>query len=431
MRTREEIRSLTDKILKMAEPHVAQIYYSWEKSTATRFGENAITQNMGGEQENLRIEIYNGLRKGSMATNKLDDNSLKNFVEVAVKMSQDAPEDPELMEILGPQEYTDGPKAFFEDTANLAPEKIASDAGVVVDMAKAKGYRASGLFEASAVISAIANVKGLFCIENNTEVDYSTTVHGPKGSGKGFMNRSSYRDIDIEKIANMAVGNAEMAQNPGDIETEDWTVIFEPLAVADILGFMVWNLSARDADEGTTVFAGKLGEKMFSEKVDISIVTDDPELPPMLFGLDGLPIKPKKIVEKGVLKRLKHDRFWADKKGEEPDAVFLPLSMKGEDNTIDDLVKSCKKGLLVKNLWYIRYVDRKELLLTGMTRDGVFLVEDGKIVGPVKNMRWNESPVVFLKNIVAMSRAERIDSRVKLPGIMSEGFTFSSKTESL
>ncbi|MCK5832588.1 TldD/PmbA family protein [bacterium] len=431
MRNHEEVKKLTTKIIELAKNHTAQVYYSWGKSLATRFGENAITQNMGGEQENVRIEIYNGLRKGSMVTNKLDDNSLKHLVDVAIKMSEDAPEDPELMEIIEQQEYLDPPKRFFRDVVELTPEQIAEDVKVVVDGAKAKGYRASGLFEAEAQVEAIANSKGLFSIEDFTVVDYSTTIHGPKGSGKGHMNRSSYAQIDISKMANMALGNAEMAQNPVDIEPDDYTVIFEPLATSEMFWFLFHNLNARDADEGTTVFAGKLGEKMFSDKVNINLVTDDEELPPPSFGADGLPVEPNTIVEKGVLKALRYDRFWAKKTGNEPDATAYPVVMDGEDKSVEDLVKSCKKGLLVKNLWYIRYVDRKELLLTGMTRDGVFLVEDGKIVGPVKNMRWNESPIVFLNNIVALSRAERINSNVKLPAIMSEGFTFSSKTESL
>ncbi|HHS51033.1 MAG TPA: TldD/PmbA family protein [candidate division Zixibacteria bacterium] len=431
MRTHEEIKQLLEKILAFAKPHTAQIHYSWDNSLATRFGENAITQNMSGESENVRIEIFNGLRKGSMVTNNLDNESMKKMIEIAVKMSKDAPEDPELMEILGQQEYPDTPKSFFDDVIQLTPEQVANDAKVVVEGAKAKGYKASGLFEVSANISAIANTKGLFCIEDSTNVSYSTTVHGPMGSGKGFANHSSYADLDIRKVADMALTNAEMAQNPADIEPEDYTVIFEPAAVAEMLGFLIWNMRARDADEGTTVFAGKLGQKMVSDKVNISVVIDDPEIPPAKFGEDGLPIKALPIFENGVLKNLRYDRFWAKNTGNEPVASIFPLAMKGEEQSVDDLVKKCKKGLLVKNLWYIRYVDRRELLLTGMTRDGVFLVEDGKIVGPVKNLRWNESPIVFLSNIVAMSRPERVDSNAKIPGIMSEGFTFSSKSESL
>ena len=430
MRTHEEIKALMDKILKMAEPHTTQVYYSWEEETATRLGENAITQNMGGEQEELRIEIYNGLRKGSMSTNKFDDESLKNLIAVAVRMSEEAPEDPELMDILGPQEYETMPKRFFEDVVELTPEQIAADVKVVVDGAKAKGYRASGLFEAQAHIDAIANSKGLFCIEDFSVIDYSTTIHGPNGSGKGYMNRSSYAEIDIAKVAEMALSNAEAAQNPTEIEPGDYTVIFEPSAVADLLGFLIWNMKARDADEGTSFFAGKVGEKLFSDKVNIAVEIN-PKLPPPTFGNDGLPVRRKVWVENGIVKNLYYSRFWAKKSGVEPDAVLYPITMKGEENSIDDLVKSCKRGLLVKNLWYIRYVDEKELLLTGMTRDGVFLIEDGKITGPVKNMRWNESPVVFLKNIVAMSPSERLNSRTMVPGIMSEGFTFSSKTDSL
>jgi predicted Zn-dependent protease len=133
------------------------------------------------------------------------------------------------------------------------------------------------------------------------------------------------------------------------------------------------------------------------------------------------------------VKRLFYDRYWAAQQGVEPNASWFPLFMDGEDRSVADLVSGCTRGLLVKNLWYIRFVDRKEMMLTGMTRDGLFLVEDGKVVGPVKNLRWNESPIVFLRNVVGLSRPERVGEQgwAMLPGIMSEGFTFTSTTDSV
>jgi len=431
MRNQQEIKKLVDRILKSAGQFDAQVYYSWGKSLATRFGENAITQNMGGEQEQVRVEIHNGKRKGSMVTNKMDDASLDKMVEIAIEMSKQAPEDSEYIELLGPQEYPEVKQGFFEDVMKLAPGDIAKDLKYVVDRAAGKGYKASGLYEADCSQDVIANTRGLFCYEDRTNVEYSTTIHGPKGSGKYEMCRNSYAEMDAERIAEIAMANAVMAQNPQDIEPDDYTVIFKPLALAQFLMFLVMNMKARDADEGTTYFAGKVGEKLFSDKVNIRLLTDDAQLPSPKFGSDGLPFKPQTWVKNGVLKKLYYDRYWAKVKGVEPDATLYPVFMEGEDKTVDDLVRSCKKGLLVKNLWYIRYVDKRELLLTGMTRDGVFMVEDGSISGPVKNLRWNESPIVFLKNVVGMSRPERVGKYAKIPGVMSKGFTFSSKTESL
>jgi len=431
MRTQNEIKQILDSILTKVPGLETQVSYSGEKNLATRFGENSITQNMGGEVENLRILVYKGKRSGSYETNRFDDESLKRLVDIAVAMAEDSPEDPEYVPLPGPQEYLDMPEGWNDDVVELGPEAIAEDIGKVVSAAKAKGFRASGLFEAQAEVSAIANTNGLFAYDRSSDVTYSTTVHGPVGSGKAEVSRNSFGEIDIDKMVQTAITNAEMAQNPADIEPGDYTVIFEPSAMLEFFAFMAWNMGARDADEGTTVFAGKVGEKLFSDKLNISLKTDVPELPAPIFGDAGLAVEPRKWIKNGVLERLRHGRFWAEKKGVEPDPTMFPVFMEGEDNTVDDLVKKCKRGLLVKNLWYIRYVDRRELLLTGMTRDGVFLVEDGKIVKPVKNLRWNESPIVFLNNIVAMSKPERVGHYAMLPGVMSEGFTFSSKTESL
>lgn len=431
MRTQEQIRGLLDKVLAKVDGLEAQVSFEGEKSIATRFGENSITQNMGGEVEHLRLLVYKGTSSGSYITNRFDNDSIERLVKIAVAMAEDSPEDPEYVPLPGPQEYLDMPEGWNDDVIQLGPDTIAGDVSKVVSASKKKGFRASGLFEAQAEVNAVANSNGLFGFDRSTDVTYSTTIHGPAGSGKANTSRNSFVEIDIEGLVNDAIANATMAQNPADIEPGDYTVIFEPNALSEFLGFMIWNMSARDADEGTTVFAGKMGEKLFSKKVNVQLKTDVPLLPAPIYGDSGLAVKPRIWIKDGVLERLRYSRYWAKKNGVEPDPTIYPVFMHGEENTVDDLVKQCKRGLLVKNLWYIRYVDRRELLLTGMTRDGLFLVEDGKIVTPVKNLRWNESPIVFLNNIVAMSQPERVGSYAMLPGIMSEEFTFSSKTESL
>ena len=207
--------------------------------------------------------------------------------------------------------------------------------------------------------------------------------------------------------------------------------MFEPQAVNDLLGFLAYNLSARDAHEGTTVFAGKVGEKIASDIVTLKTRIDDPGLPSPLYGEDGLAARETVWIENGSLRRLRHNRYWAAQKQTPPDPTLMPMFLEGENRSLADLVSMCQKGLLVKRLWYIRYVDRRQLLLTGMTRDGLFLIENGKISGPVANLRFNESPVVFLENAVAASTPERVGAWSRLPGILSENFTFSSSTESV
>ena len=431
MRAKDDINALLKEALSEVSAPQAQIEFTCRKGFATRFGENAITQNMGGEEEHLRVAVAYGKKQGSSITNKVDKNAIANIIKRAEEIARNSPEDPEYMPPPMPQTYPEVPQRYYEDTAQLSPAEAADDIHRAIETARAENYRASGLFEVNCGINAVANSEGLSAFDNFSGVDFSTTIHGPMGSGFSGRNEESIGHVNTETVTREALETAKAAQNPETIEPGDYTVIFEPQAVEDFLGFLFWNMSARDADEGTTLFAGKIGRKLFSDKVNISTRIDDPELPAPPFGLDGLPARPEVWVRNGVVERLRHERFWAAQKGTDPDPLLYPLFMEGQDQRVSDLIAQCKRGLLAKRLWYIRYVDKKELLLTGMTRDGLFLIEDGKVVAPVKNLRFNESPVVFLQNVVATSRPQRIGESAKVPGIMSENFSFSSRTESI
>jgi len=431
MRDKNDIKALLDSVLsKVTAPH-AQAEYYHNYSLATRFGENAITQNMGGEEENIRLVVAFGNKHGSSITNKMDEESIAKLVERAEDIANNSPDDPEFMPPIEPQEYPVLPPSFFEDVAELTPSDIAVEIHKVVSMAKAAGYKASGLFEASYNTQALANSEKLFAFHKSSNLDYSSTIHGPNGSGHASANGESVAQVNVESMAQRALETAIAAQNPRDIEPGDYTVIFEPQAVFDLLEYFAWDMNARDAEEGSTVFAGKEGQKFLSDKLTITTEIDDPDLPASPFGEDGLPARRTVWFKDGTVNRLIHNRYWASKKGTEPDPLIYPVFMAGEDNSLEDLIADCKHGLLVKRLWYIRHVDRRQMFLTGMTRDGFFLIDNGKIAAPVKNLRFNESLVVFLQNIIAMSRPERVGSWIKVPAIMSENFTFSSKTESL
>jgi predicted Zn-dependent protease len=431
MRERDEIKVLLDSALSCVEAPQAQVQYYHSYSLAARFAENAITQNIGGEEEHVRIVVAYGKRHGSSITNRPDDESIKNLVARAEDIARNSPEDPEYMPPVEPQSYPDVPQRYYENVSRLTPRDIADKISNVVSLAQAAGYRGSGLFQASHGSGAVANTTGLFAFDRFSNLDYSTTIHGQKGSGFSSEAGESAETTDAAALAQRALETARASQNPEPVESGDYVVIFEPQAVLDLLSLLVWNLSARDADEGTTVFAGKVGEKLFSEKVSVATKIDDPDLPAPPYGEDGLAAENTVWIKNGVVERLRYDRYWAKQKGTKPDPLMLPLFMEGQDRSVEDLVAGCETGLLVKRLWYIRYVDRKELLLTGMTRDGLFLIEDGKIVRPVQNLRFNESPIVFLQNILSMSRPVRVGSWAKLPGIMSDNFTFSSTTESV
>jgi predicted Zn-dependent protease len=430
MKPAEEVRALLERVLARVRAPRALVQYAFQRGLATRFGENAILQSSGGEEEFLRLEVAYGRRHGSSIVNRTDKAAVGRLVDRAEEIAASSPEDPEYLPPPGPQAYPGVPPRWFESTARLSPVEAAGTIREAVKAARDAGYRSSGLFEAGAGARALATSAGLFAFDRSSSVGYSTTLHGPAGSGYAGRDTEEADRLEARSVTRSALETARAAQNPQGIEPGDYTVVFEPQAVADLLSFLFWNLDARDADEGTTAFAGRLGEAMFSETVRLATRIDDPELPAPPYGQDGLPMRETVWVERGVVRRLRHDRYWAERKGTEPDPGLYPLFMDGEDRPLADLVAQVERGLLVKRLWYIRYVDRRELLLTGLTRDGLFRIEGGRVAGPVQNLRFNESPVVFLRNAAALSRSERVGP-VKVPGVLSERFTFSSGTESV
>lgn len=431
MKTESAIKAELQAILERVDATEAEVDYGYSNQHATRFGENAITQNMGGENEHLYLTVAFGRKHGSASTTDLSAEGKERLIKSAVENAQLSPEDPEYVKLPAPQTYPQTAKSYFEDTVCLTPEKIAGDVAIATNAAKSEGFLSSGLFCKSHGCSAIANSKGLFSYDQGSGVSYSLTVHGPAGSGSESVTNESYSRINPNSLVERAINTAKAAQNPQDIEPGDYTVIFEPRAVRDLLSYMFWSLDARSADEGTSAFAGKLGQQIVSPKISIESKIDNSELPASRRGVAGLAARPMTWIKDGVLKRLRYDRFWAQEKETDPDPNIHPVFIAGEDRSQEDLIASCKNGVLVKRLWYIRMVDAKELLLTGMTRDGFFKINNGEITAPLKNLRFNESPLVFLKNVVGMSRPERVDSGYSLPAIMSNDFTFSSKTDSL
>ncbi len=434
MRSQQEVRSILDRALARLGADEGMARYSYEWTLATRFGENAITQNIGGAQESLTVAAAFGRRHGTATTNRLDDDSLAETVARAEDVARQSPEDPEYVGLPGPQVYGSRPQRLFDDVVSLTPHGVAEDVRLVVDRARSNGMRASGLFGATVRASGLLNSRGLWAWDAASDLDYSTTFHGANGSGKAAQVQSSRARIDVEQLARTALENARLAQDPVALEPGAYTAILEPSAVGELLAFIVFTMAARDAEEGQTPFANTLGTKLMHESVSLRLRVDDPILPAPVFGEDGLPIQHTDWVVNGVVRRLYHDRYWAQQKGTHPDAARTPLFMDGAERSVDDLVKDCPRGLLVKNLWYLRFVDRRSLMVTGMTRDGLFWIENGRIAHPVKNLRWNESPIRFLQNVVGLSRPERVGGEFMwslMPGVMSDGFHFTSTTDSV
>jgi predicted Zn-dependent protease len=274
----------------------------------------------------------------------------------------------------------------------------------------------------------------------------STTIRTPDGTGSGWAGSAhdEWSDLDATVLGTRAIDKAVRSRNPVAVEPGRYTVILEPTAVANLVQLIVGSLSARSADEGRSFFSKqgggtKIGTKVVDERVTLVSDPMDPAGRGGLFTGEGLPTERIVWLENGVIKNLNYDRFWAQKQGVRPTAGSGVLRMSGGDSTVEQMIASTERGILVTRLWYIRGVDPRTILFTGLTRDGTFLVENGRITQAIKNFRWNESPIFMLNNIEAMGTPMRVNSSesgqgggvVIVPPIKARDFNFTSLSDAV
>lgn len=443
--SRDEAKALADRILAMSRADQARVNINSGSQGNTRFAVNQIST--AGDVTNATATISSafGKRVASVTTNRFDDESLRRAVEMSERLARLVPEDPEYLGELGPQDAPDVP-SVFESTANLTPEARARAVTQITAPAAERGLISTGFLVHSTGSSAVATSKGLFVYNASSNVNLTTTVRTPDGTGSGWAGTGVYDwdDLDAAALAERAIEKAERSREPRAVEPGRWTVILEPTAVGNLVGLMMNQLSARSADEGRSFFAkpgggNKIGERFLDERVTIFSDPADPRLLSNPFNNQGLPNRRMVWVENGVLRNLNYDRFWAERTGREPTGFPSGYYMEGGDATIEDMIRSTERGLLVTRFWYIRGVDPRTILFTGLSRDGTFLIENGRVTHPVKNLRWNESPIFMLNNIEMMGRPVRISpsesgglsTAVYVPPLKVRDFHFTSLSDAV
>lgn len=444
--TEEQAKKLVDRVLSFSKADETFVSLNGGDRGNLRFARNTATTSGASSGYSVAVTTAFGKRAGTVTTAEFDDASLQRAVRNAEEIARLSPENPEAMPVLGPQKYP-STRAYFEDVAGATPEWRAKSVAPAIELSKQKEVFSAGFVETSASLQALGSSKGLFGFDRSTSADYNLTARTPDGSGSGWASRSynELRLLDPKGLAETAIDKAARSKNPAAIEPGKYTVVLEPSALADMLAFFIFSANARQADEGRSFFSkpgggNRVGEQVLGEKVRIYSDPAHPLAPSVAFDGQGLPVARDIWVDKGVLKNLFYSRFWAQKQGKVPTAGPVNMIMDGGTATIADLVAGTERGVLVTRFWYIRTLDPQTLLLTGLTRDGLFLIEKGKVTRPVKNMRWNESPVMALNNIDEMTPAERVVSgegfggsglAVVCPAARIREFTFSSSSDAV
>ena len=434
--TKEEARKILEKALSFSKADTCEINLGGSNSGNIRYARNSVSTSGYSSNQTMAVQSSYGKKSGTATIDEFDDASLEKVVRRAEELAQFSPENPEFMEPLGPQTY-DESISFNEATANVTPEYRAEVAKNSIEPAAANDVTAAGYFNDSDGFRAMINSKGLFAYNRSTNTDFTVTMRTNDGTGSGWVSRD-FNDIskfDASAASKTAIDKAVLSKEAKAIEPGKYTVILEPAAASDLLQNMFRSFDARSADEGRSFMSAadggnKLGQKIVDERVNIWTDPLNPDVPTATWNGEGQSLKKMMFIENGVVKNLAYSRYWAEKKGVSP--VPFPSNgiMAGGDASLEDLIKSTKKGILVTRLWYIRSVDPQTLLYTGLTRDGTFYIENGEIKYPVKNFRFNESPIIMLNNLETLGKQVRIDGNL-IPYMKIRDFTFTSLSDAV
>ncbi|HET7551006.1 MAG TPA: TldD/PmbA family protein [Gemmatimonadaceae bacterium] len=441
--SREESQKIISRVAELSKADAVQVQLGSNHSSNTRFAANQMSTSGSIFDVTLAVQSSFGKKHAVVVTNDLSDESVRQVVTQSEALAKLAPEDPEAMPPLGPQQYATVP-AYFESTASLSASDMARAAMTALEPARAaKDLQVAGFIVTSAGSNAIGNDKGLFAYHRSTSANYTLTVRTADGSGSGWAgaDHPDWSRIDFEAVSKRALEKARASRGPVAIEPGRYTVILEPQAVGDLVQLMGGYADARSADEGRSPFAkqgggNKIGEKIVDERVTILSDPSDAQLLSQPFDGEGFPLGQQIWIERGVLKKLFYSRFWAKKKNETATGAPQSIKLQGGSSSLDDMIAATERGVLVTRLWYLREVDPRTILYTGLTRDGTFLVENGKITKAIRNFRFNESPLFMLNNLEMLGRAERLAGTeaggdIVMPAIKVRDFNFTSLSEAV
>jgi predicted Zn-dependent protease len=420
---------LLEAVLSHVTAEHAEVSYEESREASTRFANNAITQNVSKRGANLTVKAAFGQRVGQASVTDFRPASLKECVAQAEAIARASEPDSEYLPPPGPQEYPEV-NGYDARVAGCTPEERAAGVRRATAAAEAGGLKSAGSYATNTYRFARANTAGLYHEQSLTDARFVMTAMSDDSSGWTQSGGHRWADATPGESAEVAVRKALDARSPREIEAGAYTVVLEPAAVADFFIWLSFTMDAKSAHEGRSAFTGREGERVGAPAVTVYSQPDHPEIPVLAAGEDGLPLPRTVWIENGVLKTLNYSRFWAEKTGRRFTGRPGNLIMEGGDRSLDDLVASVERGVLVTRFWYIRFVDPMKLLLTGMTRDGLYWIEDGQVRHGLKNMRFNESPLGCLDRIGALSGLTRAGRSwgAYVPAMRLDGFRFTSGT---
>jgi PmbA protein len=441
-----DLRGIVDTVLRLAKSigvAETEVHVDETISALTRFANNAIHQNVAEHTLNVSVRTLVDQRTARATTNRTDENSLRAAIEASLSMAHSQPKNSQLLPMPGKQRYRKVNR-FIKQTAALTPEDRARAVKRACDLAVKKGQIAAGIFSSAQAQSAAGNSRGLFAAYRDTHAVFSITMQEGAAASWAKENAVNVSHIDPRKLAERASDKAHRATDARELPPGRYTVILEPAAVLDLVGFLFYDFAATAVQDKRSCFNERMGKQVFGKNISI---VDDVYHPLQLgapYDGEGVPRQRVLLVDGGVPKNLVYSRASAKVARRQPTGhgFMLPneygeapmnLVFSGGKSSLEEMIASTDRGLLVTRLWYIREVDPYEKIMTGMTRDGLFLVEKGRVTSAARNFRFNHSILEMLRNVESLGPAVRATGEeafeMVVPAMKIRDFNFSEVTK--
>jgi predicted Zn-dependent protease len=441
--TQDEAQRICQRVLGFSKADECSVAITGNRSGNIRFARNSVSTAGLAEDQRLAVTVAFGKRQGTASINEFDDKSLERVVRRAEDIARLAPENPEFMPAVGKQDFK-ATKEYFASTAAIDPDFRAEVASHAIVAGRKNKLVTAGFFTDTTGFETIANSKGVFGHREFTGLDFTCTARTEDGRGSGWVTRGAgdAKRFDAREAVEVAIEKALRSVDAKAIEPGRYTVILEPAATSELLGRMFGAFDARRADEGRSFLSKKgggnrLGEKLFDEQVNVWSDPWDKDVPVSPWDSQSMLARQRTdLIKDGKIASLDYSRYWAQKKGVAPTARPGNIIMAGGGKSLEELIASTKKGVLVTRTWYIRMVDPQTQLLTGLTRDGTFYIENGRIKYPVKNFRFNDSPVAMLNNVEELGKPvvvppDEVRFQMVIPPMRLRDFNFTSLSDAV
>ena len=458
MLDKSKVQELFDRIRKFSKGGELEVIFSSTDYSLTRFANNTIHQNVAELNEVASIRVAFDGKTARASTNRFDDESLKRAVQSAESIARVQEPDPDRLPMARAEEgnIANAPQRWFAQTAEITPADRAEAVGKIVGIAKKNKLVTAGIYSTSKSAEAVVNSNGLNVFHRQTTAEVSITMLADDSSGWQKANSPQVNNLDPVRLAEIAAKKARDSSGPKELPPGKYTVVLEPAAVLDLVGFMFWDFGGLAILDQRSFLNNRIGTRLFGENITIMDDVYHPLQSNAPFDGEGVHRERVNLVEKGVISNLVYARATAEKMRKSEAAAKvgeirvtghgfpLPNEMgeaptnivfvtPGGEQSVEQMIAGTEKGILITRLWYIREVDPYEKILTGMTRDGTFLVEDGKVKQGIRNFRFNQSLIELLSNVEAMGHAVRASGEeafdMVVPAMRVKGFNFTEVTK--